>query len=82
MWPPGRVPKSLLCVTDSVLSRAGRERAAGKDSGARASFYYLRNEGRGKTIDSVEKIDFSREKLESKMSLIIVIQVQMAVIIY
>lgn len=82
MWPPGRATKSLLCVTDSMLSRAGREKAAGKAVVARASFHYLRNIGRGKKTDGVEKIDFGRERLESKMSLIIVIQVQMAAIIY
>lgn len=43
--------KSLLHVTNSSLSRAGRERTPGTDSDAPVTFHYLRNEGREKKID-------------------------------
>lgn len=57
MWSPGSVSKSLLRVSNSLLSRAGRERAPGMDSGAPATFHYLGNEGREKIIGgaSVER---------------------------
>lgn len=43
--------KSLLDVTNSSLSRAGRERIPGRDSDAPVTFHCLRNEGREKKID-------------------------------
>lgn len=57
MQSPGRVSKSLLHVTNSLLARAGRERTPGTDSDAPATLHYLRNEGREKKIDhaSVER---------------------------
>lgn len=51
MRSPGRISKSLLRVTNSLLSRAGRERTPGMDSDAPVTFYCFGNEGREKKID-------------------------------
>jgi len=57
MRSPGRVSKSLLCVTSSLLTRAGREWTPGADSDAPATFHYFGNERREKKIGgtSVER---------------------------
>lgn len=57
--------KSLLHVTNSSLSRAGRERTPGTDSDAPVTFHYLRKEGREENWWC-----FCGEKFKNKITLV------------
>lgn len=51
MQSPGRVSKPSFPITNSLLSKAGRERTPGRGPGPPATFHYLGSEGKEKKID-------------------------------